>query len=1002
MAAADRLVGRAPVRATLRGALDDARRGAGRVVLLSGESGIGKTALLGWLVDEAGPDALVLRGFCFEGDGAPPYFPWTRVLRGIGRPAEAFGEIAWLVGGGAAPEPDTAAAATDAQFRLSEAVADAIAGQASATRPVVVVLDDLQWADEPSLALLSFLARAAPGHHVLVAGAFREGEGSVRLAQLGTDVQHVPLSGLGLAEVEAVVDAMPGPRPDPPTIRRIWERAGGNPFFVRELTQLVQAYGPDEAPSRLPASVVETVRRRLARLPTDCVQLLDWAAVAGRDIDVELLAAAGAVPDRIRAADLLSEAAHADVVTGTGDVRFTHDIYREAIVAGQPAALNTALNLALGRAVAARAGGAARVASHLLRAGPEARDEAVEYSLRAAHEASARLGHEDACGHYQRALALLDDGDPRRLEAVLALAAAHACAGAPDLARERYRDAAQLSGHRADAAGLARAALGMQSLGQRSGSPGIEVREQLQAADRALSDRPALAALHSRVLAALARVMRHGSYEPPHTDEVIGIAQRAAELAEQAGDPHAVADALLAVHDAMWAPGTAAQRLPVVERMQLAAQTAGDPDLIAQAQLLRATALLELGDPAAPEALFTYVTLAGGLGHARGRWGALTRQATYLAVLGRAEDAARISEEALALGTAIGEPDAFGVFGTHRSTLALLGVPVDLHGFGEIGADPMWPLFPLLNAWPAVVRGDAVAARAALGDFSVRVIPEKYDLEIVAIAGLVFAVAGSAAQRRWAYGRLRPHAGSHAVVGGCAAYQGAVDHLLARLAVSLGDTEAGAGHLRAALAQYERLGAAGFARVASSELAVLVDDAAGANAFWFGDGVWHVDFAGRQVQVADAKGLHDIAALLSSPGAEVHVLDLLGVEGARAGADPVLDDVAKAKYKARLAEITAGLDAADAGGDAQLAAQLTAEQDALLAELRRATGLGGRSRRLGDAGERARKTVGARVRDALGKLDRVHPEFAAHLRESVRLGTSCSYEPADPVDWRVR
>jgi hypothetical protein len=160
-------------------------------------------------------------------------------------------------------------------------------------------------------------------------------------------------------------------------------------------------------------------------------------------------------------------------------------------------------------------------------------------------------------------------------------------------------------------------------------------------------------------------------------------------------------------------------------------------------------------------------------------------------------------------------------------------------------------------------------------------------------------------------------------------------------------------------------------------------------------------FAGRQAQLPDAKGLHDIATLLSAPGSEMHVFDLLGVDEPTLGADPVLDDIAKAQYKVRLQALAEGLDAADATGDEALAKRLTAEQETLLAELSYASGLGGRPRRLGDTGERARKTVGARVRDALGKLDRVHPELAAHLRESLRLGTTCSYTPPQPVHWQV-
>ena len=235
---------------------------------------------------------------------------------------------------------------------------------------------------------------------------------------------------------------------------------------------------------------------------------------------------------------------------------------------------------------------------------------------------------------------LLDDADPRRVKLLLDLAAAHGRAGSSQLAMERFQQAAELSRRgSADSVGggLARAALGMQSLGHRSGAQNSEVLELLREADRGLTARPEEAALHSRVLAALTLALRHGSYDPPETEDLVSIADRAVRLAEQAGDPHAVAAALLAVHDAIWAPGTAQRRLPVVERMRAAAEVAGDADLVAQAQLLHATALLELGEPAGVDALLTYITLAGELGHARGRWGALTRQATYVSLAGRAD-----------------------------------------------------------------------------------------------------------------------------------------------------------------------------------------------------------------------------------------------------------------------------------------------------------------------------------------------------------------------------
>ena len=168
------------------------------------------------------------------------------------------------------------------------------------------------------------------------------------------------------------------------------------------------------------------------------------------------------------------------------------------------------------------------------------------------------------------------------------------------------------------------------------------------------------------------------------------------------------------------------------------------------------------------------------------------------------------------------------------------------------------------------------------------------------------------------------------------------------------------------------------------------------------NGVRLLCFGGKHAQLPDTKGLADVAVLIGARGADVHVLTLVGSELPRTGADPVLDERAKAGYKLRLDRLAGEIDAADAAGRAERAEELHAERAALIRELAAAAGLGGRDRRLGDETERARKTVSARVRDALSKLDRVHPELAAHLRGALRMGTACCYAPAEPITWKIR
>jgi tetratricopeptide (TPR) repeat protein len=1026
MSRADRLIGREQALAAASSVLADACRGTGQLLMISGEAGIGKTAMLAALIRQAGPVPLVLRGFCWDGDGAPPYWPWSQVLQASGLPAAELGEAGWLVqpaSGSAGPM--SAAAAADAQFRLFEAVARCF-GRLADGRPVLVVLDDLHWADEPSLRLLGFLARALTAKAVALLGAYREAEAPPELHKLAGQAQQLPLVGLTADQVGALAQELAGTRLPARVTAQLWQRSGGNPFFVRELTRLLAAQGSWQQQTQIPASVAETLRRRLARLSTECVRLLEWAAVAGRDIDVGLLAhgaaadhepaagdeapadhepAAGhesAAGDEAPVLSLLDEARQAGVIAGTSEPRFTHDLYRETILDGLSAAARTAINLSVGRALQARSGPAARIAAHLLAAGPQARREALEYSLLAAGEATARLGHEDACAHYLRALQIVSKRGgtaAERIEILLELAASHARTGHSDLAAQRFRQAADASRTAGDAMGLARAALGIQTLGYRSGAQNAELLDLLREASRRLEAAGGPVALQSRVLAALARTLRHGTDQLPGA-ETMRTADEAVRLAAAAEDASALGTAKLAVHDAMWVPGTAARRLPVIAEILDAARASGDDDLAAEARLLRAAALLELGDPAGRDELLTYVTLAGQLGHARGRWGALTRQATFAQLAGRAEEAARLGEQALELGLAIGEPDAVGCFCTARAALTVFGVSAPPMGLDA--ADPLWPMLPVFKAWPFAARGEAAAAAAVLGDFSVLDITMWTGVEALAAAAVVFAAAGSDAQRIWVYERLRPYAGTHVVVGGCASYHAAVDHHLGALAASLGDTAGAKAYFRAALAMHERLGAAGWARLSEQALARLqVSPGQDANDFWLENGVRLLCFEGKQVRLPDSKGLADIATLIGARGADVHVLTLVGHHLARMGADPVLDQQAKKSYQDRLASLAGDIEDAEAAGRAGRAEVLRTERDALIRELAAAAGLGHRDRKLGDEAERARKTVSARVRDALSKIGQVHPELAAHLRSSLRLGTRCSYSPPADVTWKV-
>jgi hypothetical protein len=132
----------------------------------------------------------------------------------------------------------------------------------------------------------------------------------------------------------------------------------------------------------------------------------------------------------------------------------------------------------------------------------------------------------------------------------------------------------------------------------------------------------------------------------------------------------------------------------------------------------------------------------------------------------------------------------------------------------------------------------------------------------------------------------------------------------------------------------------------------------------------------------------------------VHVHRLVGL-GDPGGADPVLDERARTAYRARLGDLDAEIEQARDWQDPVRAERATLERDALISELKAAAGLAGRARLLGDRSERARKTVTARIRDALRRIELAHPELAQHLRSTITTGTECGYDPGHPMNWQT-
>ena len=1008
------LVGRGPSVRELSAAVGALPAGEGAFVLLAGEPGMGKSALLRFAVRCANESGIaVYAAQCAPVPGAPPLWCWSQVIRAV----RADGEVdRWLAEHLIDPDLPPEAPATDQRFRLYEAVASALESR-SAGGGLLVAIDDLQWADDESLALLGFLARRLAASPVLLLGSYRDVEAGALLRDVAGRAEVLTLLGLDTSAVTDLIAQIQGTRPAVDLATIVHERAGGNPLFVRELTRLAVARGGWSSTTTfgapaVPDNIAAILRERLDRLSGSSREVLVAAALVGPDWAPTLVAAVLDRPVEHVLADA-EEAVRARVVipTAGGHCAFVHDLYRDVLLADLDPVHRAELNRAIADALIALGPDgpdpvpAGRLAAHYLAGGIPGRDRARHYARLAAHEAAARFAHIESVRHLETALGLTDEADPRRADLLLELGSARSRAGDRTGAATCFR---RVAGSDTDPRRIARAALGMAALGIRSGTS-LDDNVALLRNAIALLDRPDTppgeldqnlvserAVLVVELHAALARELVHSDLPGPRAANEPGVsARRAVALAERSGDPRARASALLAQHDVVWRPGGARSRLPVLSELILAADEAGDDDLAAEGLLLRAGALIELGDPVGVADLRRFVERAVRLGHPRGHWLAVSRRATLATIEGKLTRAASLAAEALEIGREIGIPDAHGCYGTMAVSLGILGhrVPVELPPVD----DPVARLAPLMGAclWPADDHREAVRA------VPTSVLHHDRDLEQWMVAAAAFARWGTSEQCRVVHDVLRTYQGLHAVIGGCAAYYGPVDDYVGRLAVALGDPDPALEHFRTAARQARRLGAPAWVRLAdeaSAELAPAVP-----RAEWVPEGpTWRLSYEGTEVHLADAKGLRDIAVLLAAPGREIHVYTLLGRGDPATGADPVLDDEARRSYRVRAEQLREEIADADRAADAPASEAASVELETLLRELVAASGLHGRTRRLGDEVERARKTVSARIRDALRRIAAIHPALAAHLTASLEIGTRCSYQPAEPTRWRLK
>lgn len=993
--------------------------GRGGLALVTGEPGIGKTRLVAEVADRARGDGVpVAWAACRADGGAPPYWPWAQLLSRLGR-ADALAEPP-------AADPELA------RFLLFESVAAAL----RAAAPVLLVLDDLHWADPPSLKLLDALGAHVGAAPVLVLGTYRDTDPDPTgiLAGLAAE-RRLVLRGLPVGDLGPALAAATGERLAPEVVTALHRRTGGNPFFAAETVRLLRAEGRLDtgAAPVLPHGVRAVLDRRLDRLPAGAEDLLRAAATVDAGVttgaDTVLLAAvagvaAAAVPD------LLAPAERAQLVhVDGGRYRFPHALVADTVTARTPRPRRLELHRRAGAAMTLRIeaglGAPADVAAQLLAAarisGEPAEAQAAAGAAAAAADTAVRhAAYEAAVTWLSDALAVLPDAPgtgPRRAELLCALGEAALAAGDPGRARPAFADAAALA-RRADRPELLAAA----ALGRTGGAAGFEVDLAdpqrvvlLEEASAALPGGDS--ALRCAVTARLSVALAFTGAEPRRralADEAIAAARRLA-------DPRALARALAAGCDALAAPDAAAARRDMATDIIGCATAVDDPVLELLGRRLRVVALAEAGhwDEVDTE-VDRYARVAVPLGQPGLTWYVPLWRGARAAMRGDHVSGAGHEAELAAQVERSRSVNAEMLLLTQRFVVGVLAgrAPEGLFDrFVQIApdaADSVHVTVGLLRALAGEAGAGAVLRRYLDGQADLAVDSEWLP-ELVQAAQTAVLIGDRAAAAD-VYARLEPYAGLFAIEGILAGTWGCVDAHLGRLAALLDRPAAARRHLAAAVELDAAAGAALGERTRrwAAELGSAVPgsppEAATAAEFRRDGEIWTLVYAGRAVRLRDTKGLRDLAALLAHPGRELAVHELAGsvlrgpapgLPTAGDGGIELADRTAIDAYRRRLVELQGELDDAADAHDLGRAERARAERDALVDELSAVTGLGGRPRRGGSDLERLRKAVGNRIRQALGRIEDAHPELGRHLRVSVRTGTFCRYQPDREVRWRL-
>jgi hypothetical protein len=1040
-------LGRDPELSELAAGLDDLSRGRGSLFLISGEPGIGKTRL----ADEAARAAAgrgipVHWGRVWEAGGAPSYWPFIQILRAACRDRELppvhAAEIAELMPELRARHPELPPA-THERFQLFDAVASALR-TAAAQAPCVLVFDDVHAADPSSLQLLQFLVRDLRSSPLLVIGTYREAE--VRLdPELTRIVAHIareacvlPLRRLERTEVADYIAQATGVVPSGERIDAVFEQSEGNPLFLREMLQL------RASSARQPAGIREVVRARLALLAADTRRVLDCAAVLGRELALAPVASIAELSPPAAMA-ILEPAIDAGVIEmlEAERWRFTHVLLRDGLYDDLPPDRRRELHRAAAEAL--QGASLAEVAHHLAHAVPlvEA-GRAAEVAVRAAEHALELLAFEDAASLYARACRLRESVGDRSgvCDALCGLGTAQILATDVSLGKATCERSAELARSLGDGARFARATLASTI----EFTPGAQDGARLEEALAMLP--PGDGSLRARCMAWLAA--EH--YPALDSRAACELAREAVAMAGRIGDDETTRHVLTAAGLALLIGGEVDERAAINREMIRLSRAANDTKITLRGYLLSMAERMEVGDRAGVAMyLDAYADLVRRYRRAPFQWIVPQGRAALAFLEGRLDEALELQARSQELGK-VDPTLGLGMLAMEVGRYCALERPADVDAIeatlrkriAPVAHEAVGLIGELFVAQLRAREGDRRRTEIQLA--TVRAHPKFGELGEPAWLALLAEACRVTGDRELAARiypalvpratRFRHHGAMDSTfeppygrqLGLLARTLGRLDDAIAHfddaearstaigmqthvarlrweLADALmardasGDRERAGQLLVSARALAEQLGqTALLAVIPAPEATVAPPSPAAPGEFQMlreGD-VWAIVSGGQTLRLRDSRGLQLLALLVEHRGQELHVLQLLSSEDERVDrgdAGVVLDGQAIAAYRRRLLDLREELEEAESFSDGARAERARSEIEALTDELERAVGLGGRSRRVGGAAERARTTAQNRLRSAIDRIAEGMPALGQHLAQTVHTGVFCGYLP---------